>query len=42
MVMIRTGCLSGWGLHTQAFPASGADVDGLELAALDTLHDGLA
>ena len=32
----------GWGLDTQAFPASGADVDGAEFAALDTLHDGLA
>ena len=31
-----------WGLDTQAFPASGADVDGVEFAALDTLHQGLA
>jgi hypothetical protein len=33
-----------WGrrLDTQAFSASGADVDGVEFAALDTLHDGLA
>lgn len=30
------------GFDTQAFSASGADVDGLELALLDTLHDGLA
>src|SRR6187397_964315 len=33
--------LWSWGLDTQAFPASGADVDGLEFAALDTLHQGL-
>src|SRR6266567_6818237 len=30
----------GW-LDTQAFSASGADVDGLELAAFDTLQQGL-
>jgi hypothetical protein len=29
-------------LYSQAFSSSGADVDGLELAALDTLQDGLA
>ena len=34
--------MGGWGLDTQAFSASGADVNGLEFAALDTLHDGLA
>ena len=35
--------LPGWlGLDTQAFLASGADVDGVRLAALDTVHDGLA
>ena len=34
--------LGGWGLDTQAFSASGADVHGFEFAALDTLHDGLA
>ena len=34
--------LGGWGLDTQAFSPSGADVDGFEFAALDTLHDGLA
>ena len=34
--------LGGWGLDTQAFSASGADVDRFEFAALDTLHDGLA
>src|SRR5207245_8474889 len=34
--------LGGWWFDTQAFPASGADVDGVELAVLDTLHDGLA
>src|SRR6478736_1086040 len=34
--------LGGWGLDTQAFSASGAHVHGFELAALDTLHDGLA
>src|SRR6266478_2405605 len=33
------GC---WGFDTQAFPASGADVDGAEPPVLDTLHDGLA
>ena len=33
-----------WGgdLDTQAFPASGADVDGAEFAALDILQHGLA
>jgi hypothetical protein len=31
-----------WWFDTQAFPASGADVDGAEPAILDTLHDGLA
>jgi hypothetical protein len=30
------------GFDTQAFPASGADVDGAEPPVLDTLHDGLA
>src|SRR6266581_3877535 len=34
--------LEGWGFDTQAFPASGADVDGAELSVFDTLHDGLA
>jgi hypothetical protein len=34
--------LGGWWFDTQAFSASGADVDGAELAVLDTLHDGLA
>ena len=34
--------LGGWGLDTQAFSASGAQVHGFELAALDTLHDGLS
>jgi hypothetical protein len=34
--------LGGWWFDTQAFPASGADVDGVKLAVLDTLHDGLA
>ena len=34
--------LGGWGFDTQAFPASGADVDGAEPPVLDTLHDGLA
>src|SRR3984893_8001285 len=29
-------------MDTQAFSASGAEVDGLQFAALDTLHDGLA
>jgi hypothetical protein len=33
------GC---WQLDTQAFPASGPDVDGTQLAALDTLQHGLA
>ena len=42
IVMVRTVLLGGWGLDTQAFSASGADVDGLQFAALDTLHDGLA
>ena len=32
------GC--GW-LDAQSFSASGADVDGLEFAAFDTLHEGL-
>ena len=30
------------GFDTQAFPASGADVDGAEPPVLDTLHEGLA
>jgi Reverse transcriptase (RNA-dependent DNA polymerase) len=30
------------GFDTQAFSASGADVDSAELALLDTVHDGLA
>ena len=34
--------LRGWWFDTQAFSASGADVDGAQLARLDTLHDGLA
>src|SRR5229473_1076095 len=34
--------LEGWGFDTQAFPASGADVDGAEPSVFDTLHDGLA
>jgi|SRR5271166_2152670 len=34
--------LGGWWFDTQAFSASGADVDGAQLARLDTLHDGLA
>jgi RNA-directed DNA polymerase len=34
--------LRGWWFDTQAFPASGADVDGAEPPVLDTLHDGLA
>jgi hypothetical protein len=34
--------LGGGQLDTQAFPASGADVDGAQLAALDTLQHGLA
>src|SRR6266705_1729461 len=34
--------LGGWWFDTQAFPASGADVDGAEPPVLDTLHDGLA
>ena len=34
--------LEGWWFDTQAFPASGADVDGAEPSVFDTLHDGLA
>src|SRR5271170_933184 len=34
--------LEGWWFDTQAFPASGADVDGVEPSVFDTLHDGLA
>jgi hypothetical protein len=40
--MVKTVLPGGWGLDTQAFSASGVDVDGLQFAALDTLHDGLA
>src|SRR5262245_20660495 len=42
IVWSEQGGFGGWWLYTQAFAASGADVDGLEFAALDTLHDGLA
>jgi hypothetical protein len=37
---LRLPGTSGWGLDTQAFSASGTDVDGLEFAALDALPDG--
>ena len=42
IVVVRTARLGGWWFDTQAFPASGADVDGAEPPVLDTLHDGLA
>ena len=42
MSWLEQSFLGGWGLDTQAFSASGAQVDGFEFAALDTLHDGLA
>src|SRR5512133_712514 len=38
---LEQAVLGGWQLDTQAFPASGADVDGAQLAALDTLQHGL-
>jgi len=34
--------LGGWRLDTQAFPASGANMDSAQLSALYTLHDRLA
>jgi len=40
--VIKTVLPGRLGLDTQALSASGADVDGLQFAALDTLHDGLA
>jgi hypothetical protein len=38
----KQAVLGGRWLDTQAFPASGADVDGAEFAAVDTLQQGLA
>src|SRR5680860_1545748 len=40
--VVEQGVLGGWRFDTQAFSASGADVDGAEFAALDTLHECLA
>jgi hypothetical protein len=39
---LEQAVLGYWQLDTQAFPASGTDVGGAELAALDTLQHGLA
>jgi hypothetical protein len=39
---LEQAVLGGWRLDTQAFSASGADVDGAEFAAFDTLQQGLA
>ncbi len=39
---LEQAVLGGWQLDTQAFPASGADAGGAEVAALDTLRHGLA
>src|SRR5712691_6862046 len=39
---LEQAVLGGWQLDTQAFPASGADAGGAEVAALDTLQHGLA
>jgi hypothetical protein len=40
--MIKTVLLGWLELDTQAFSASGADMDGAELTALDTLQQRLA
>ena len=39
---VEEGGFGGWDQYSQAFSASVADVDGLQLAALDTLQHGLA
>ena len=39
---VEEGGFGVWDQYSQAFSASGADVDGLQLAALDTLQYGLA
>jgi N-terminal domain of reverse transcriptase/Reverse transcriptase (RNA-dependent DNA polymerase) len=39
---VEQGCFGLWGQYSQAFSASVADVEGLQLAALDTLQHGLA
>ena len=41
IVGLEQTVLTGWRLDTQAFSASGAEVDCAELAAFDTLHEGL-
>ena len=42
LCLLEQAFLRGWDLDTQAFPASGAGQDGLELAAVDLLQYGLA
>ena len=39
---VEQGCFGFWDQYSQAFSASVADVEGLQLAALDTLQHGLA
>ena len=39
---VEQGAFGLWGQYSQAFSASVADVEGLQLAALDTLQHGLA
>ena len=39
---VEEGGFGCWDLYSQAFSASVANVDGLQLAALDTLQHGLA
>src|ERR1019366_9071516 len=41
-VRLEQAVLGDWQLDTQAFPASGADMDGAKLAVVDTLQHGLA
>ena len=41
-VVSKRACFGLWDQYSQAFSASVADVEGLQLAALDTLQHGLA